>query len=224
MANKANVLLAHGAWADGSSWARVINALASDGFNVVASPLPLTSMADDVAALNRSLERFDGPVVLAGHAYAGAVIAETRIEKVKALVYVAALAPDRGETVSDVFYRSAPHPKAPKLGPDDNGLIWLPEGAFGSAFAQNASAEDGGACRRATADLASLHHCSRRPPALEGRTELVPRRRERPDDPCRDPALHGHSHEREGGDTCGRSRAHRHFPGRCHGHHSRSRR
>ena len=80
-----------------------------------------------MAALDRTLERIEGPVVLVGHAYAGAVIAATRNEKVKALVYVAALAPDEGETVADVFYRAEPHPQAPKLAPDSHGLIWLPE-------------------------------------------------------------------------------------------------
>jgi pimeloyl-ACP methyl ester carboxylesterase len=102
-------------------------------------PLPLTSLADDVAALNRSLDRTEGPIVLAGHAYAGAV---ARPERVKALVYVTALAPDEGEKVADVFYRLEPHPQAPKLAPDSNGLIWLPETAFATSFAQNASAED----------------------------------------------------------------------------------
>src|SRR5215475_11782653 len=118
-----SVVLVHGAWADGSSWARVIVRLKSDRVNVIAAPLPLTSLADDVAALNRSLERAEGVIVLVGHAYAGAVIAETRSNRVKALVYVAALAPDEGETVADVFYRVEPHPKAPKLAPDHNGLI-----------------------------------------------------------------------------------------------------
>ena len=136
------VVLAHGAWADGSSWARVIAALKAEGIKTQATPLPLTSLADDVAALNRSLDRTEGPVVLAGHAYAGAVIALARPARVKALVYVAALAPDEGEKVADVFYRLPPHPQAPKLAPDDNGLIWLPEDAFAAAFAQNASAED----------------------------------------------------------------------------------
>ncbi|OAF14660.1 alpha/beta hydrolase [Bradyrhizobium centrolobii] len=136
------VVLAHGAWADGSSWARVITALETEAIKVQAAPLPLTSLADDVAALSRSLDRTEGPVVLAGHAYAGAVIALARRARVKALVYIAALAPDEGEKVADVFYRLAPHPKAPKLAPDDNGLIWLPEDAFATAFAQNASAED----------------------------------------------------------------------------------
>src|SRR5580693_9026377 len=88
-----SVVLVHGAWADGSSWAKVIGPLAADGTRVVAAPLPLTSFADDVAALNRTLERVNGPIVLAGHAYAGAVIGAVRDERVKALVYVAALAP-----------------------------------------------------------------------------------------------------------------------------------
>src|SRR5215472_4686393 len=137
-----SVVLAHGAWADGSSWARVITSLAAEGVKAVAAPLPLTSLGDDVAALNRSLERTQGPIVLAGHAYAGAVIALARPERTKALVYVSALAPDEGEKVADVFYRAEPHPQAPKLAPDNNGLIWLPEGAFAAAFAQNAPAED----------------------------------------------------------------------------------
>ncbi|QPF85540.1 alpha/beta hydrolase [Bradyrhizobium genosp. L] len=137
-----SVVLAHGAWADGSSWARVITALDAEGITAVAAPLPLTSFADDMAALNRTLDRVEGPIVVAGHAYAGAVIGATRAPRVKALVYVAALAPDEGETVADVFYRAAPHPFAPKLAPDANGLIWLPETAFASAFAQGARTED----------------------------------------------------------------------------------
>ena len=70
------------------------------------------------------------------------MIAAPRAEKVKALVYVAALAPDEGETVADVFYRAPPHPQAPKLAPDEHGLIYLPDEAFASAFAQNASLEE----------------------------------------------------------------------------------
>jgi pimeloyl-ACP methyl ester carboxylesterase len=73
-ANHVNVVLAHGAWADGSSWSKVIGPLKAAGTKVVAAPLPFTSLADDIAAVERVLERLDGPVVLAGHAYAGAVI------------------------------------------------------------------------------------------------------------------------------------------------------
>ncbi len=141
-ANEMNVVLAHGAWADGSSWNKVIIGLRSKGIKAVTVPLPLTTSAEDVAALERTLERVEGPVVLAGHAYAGAVIAATRNPQVKALVYVAALAPTEGEAVADVFYRDAPHPKAPRLAPDTHGLIWLPEAAFAEAFAQNASADE----------------------------------------------------------------------------------
>jgi len=139
---KMTVVLVHGAWADGSSWAKVIAPLAAEGIKVVAAPLPLTSFQDDVAALDRTLERVAGPIVLAGHAYAGAVIAATRSEKVQGLVYVAALAPDEGETVADVFYRTKPHSQAPQLAPDNHGLIYLPESAFAAAFAHNAAAQD----------------------------------------------------------------------------------
>jgi pimeloyl-ACP methyl ester carboxylesterase len=79
---------------------------------------------------------------LVGHAYAGAVIAGTRDERVRSLVYVAALAPDEGETVAEVFYRAEPHPQAPKLAPDNHGAIWLPDNAFAEAFAQHASSEE----------------------------------------------------------------------------------
>src|SRR5271169_3978325 len=137
-----SVVLVHGAWADGSSWAKVIAPLAAEGIKVLAAPLPLTSFAEDTAAVERTLERASGPVVLAGHAYAGAVIAATRSEKVKALVYVSGLAPDEDETVADVFYRNKPHPLAPKLAPDSHGLIYLPHEAFAAAFAQNASADE----------------------------------------------------------------------------------
>ena len=137
-----SVVLVHGAWADGSSWAKVIAPLAAQGVSVLAAPIPLTTFAEDTAAVERTLERASGAVVLAGHAYAGAVIAATRSEKVKALVYVAALAPDEGETVADVFYRAKPHPLAPKLAPDSHGLIYLPHEAFAAAFAQNASADE----------------------------------------------------------------------------------
>jgi pimeloyl-ACP methyl ester carboxylesterase len=140
--HRATVVLAHGAWADESSWSKVVDLLHSKGINAVTFRLPLSSLADDVAALERTLDGVEGPVVLAGHAYAGAVIASTRNPKVRALVYIAALAPDQGETVADVFYRNAHDDKAPKLAPDANGWIWLPFEAFGTAFAQNATPEE----------------------------------------------------------------------------------
>lgn len=135
------MVLVHGAWADGSSWKEVILPLEEQGLKVICAPIPLTSFTDDVSALTRALERTDGPVVLAAHAYAGGVIGAIREERVKALVYIAALAPDEGETVAQVFYRDEPHPQAPKLAPDKYGFIWMPEDGFKSAFAQNATAK-----------------------------------------------------------------------------------
>ena len=133
------VVMAHGAWADGSCWSNVILPLRNQGFQVTAAPLPLTSLSDDTAALRRVIERTAGPVILVGHAYAGAVIAAAHDVRVKSLVYIAALAPDEGETVADVFYRTAPHPKAPHLAPDAHGLIWMTEEGFGCAVAHQAS-------------------------------------------------------------------------------------
>lgn len=136
------VVLVHGAWADGSSWRKVITLLDQRSVAATAAPIPLTSLTDDVAAVNRAVDRVGGPVVLVGHAYAGAVIGASSHSHVKALVYVAALAPDKNETVADVFYRASPHPAAPELAPDPDGYIWLPTEAFAAAFAQHASSED----------------------------------------------------------------------------------
>jgi pimeloyl-ACP methyl ester carboxylesterase len=136
-----SVILVHGAWADGSCWSSVILPLRDQGLNVIAAPIPLTSLTDDAAALRSAIERTSGPVVLAGHAYSGAVIAAAHDDRVKSLVYIAALAPDEGETVADVFYRTAPHPEAPHLEPDAHGFIWMPERGFARAVAHKASSD-----------------------------------------------------------------------------------
>jgi len=135
------VVLVHGAWADGSCWSNIILPLQQHGLKVICAPIPLTSLTDDAAALSRTLERTRGPAVLAGHAYGGAVIATTREDRVKALVYIAALAPDEGETVAEIFYRDELHPNAPKLGPDRHGFLWMPEEGFHQAVAHRAPSE-----------------------------------------------------------------------------------
>jgi pimeloyl-ACP methyl ester carboxylesterase len=109
---------------------------------VVCAPIPLTSLSDDIAALGRALERTTGPVVLAGHAYGGAVIQAASDDRVKSLVYVAALAPDEGETVANIFFRDEPHPDAPKLAPDKHGYLWLSEQGFSKAVAHKASPQE----------------------------------------------------------------------------------
>jgi pimeloyl-ACP methyl ester carboxylesterase len=138
-ADGATVIFVHGAWADGNSWSKVIVPLAGRGVGVIAAPIPLTSLGDDVTALERVIDRTAGPVVLVSHAYAGAVISSARNSRVKALVFINSLVPDGGETVADVFYRKPPHPRAPHLMPDANGYIWMPNDAFATAFAPNAS-------------------------------------------------------------------------------------
>jgi len=136
------IVLVHGAWADGSCWSNVILPLQRHGLKVICAPIPLTSLTEDIAALNHALGRTGGPVVLAGHAYAGAVIAGTTDKRVKSLVYVAALAPDQGETVATVFYRDEPHPEAHKLTPDSHGFIWMAEEGFRRAVAHHASTNE----------------------------------------------------------------------------------
>jgi pimeloyl-ACP methyl ester carboxylesterase len=122
----------------------VIEELQRKGFNVVAAQIPLTSFTDDVAVLKKVLLRQKGPVVLAEHSYGGAVItaAAAGNPNVKSLVYIAAIVPDEGEIVGDVFHRVPLHASAPKLQPDADGFLWLTVDAFRSAFAPDASASE----------------------------------------------------------------------------------
>jgi pimeloyl-ACP methyl ester carboxylesterase len=136
------VILVHGAWADGSCWRNVILPLERHGLKVICAPIPLTSLTNDTTALRWTLERVSGPVVLVGHAYSGAVIAAVSDDRVKSLVYVTALAPDKGETVAKVFYLNPNSPQAPKMAPDSHGLIWMPDDGFSRAVANKASVEE----------------------------------------------------------------------------------
>jgi pimeloyl-ACP methyl ester carboxylesterase len=162
-AQNATIVLVHGAWADGSCWRNIILPLREEGLNVTCAPIPLTSLAEDIAALQRVIGRTRGPVLLAGHAYAGAVIGGANDDRVKSLVYVAALAPTEGETVADVFYRAKPHPEAPHLEPDADGFIWMPQGGFAHAVAHKASP-----------DQATILEAVQRPIALKCIQEKAP--------------------------------------------------
>jgi pimeloyl-ACP methyl ester carboxylesterase len=159
----ATVVLAHGAWADGSCWQKIILPLEKEGLEVICAPLPLTSLSEDIAALERVIERTKGPVLLVGHAYGGAPIAGPKDSRVKSLVYIAALAPAEGETVADVFYRAKPHPEAPAMQPDSHGLVWMPEGAFARGIAH-----------RASTDEAAILQAVQRPIALKCVQEKAP--------------------------------------------------
>lgn len=135
------IVLVHAAWADGSCWSNIILPLQRRGLHVICAPIPLTSLTDDCVALAWALGRTNGPVVLVGHAYSGAVIAAVREDRVKSLVYISALAPDEGETVAKVFYHDEPSPEQPKMIPDSHNFVWMPEDAFRRALAHKASAD-----------------------------------------------------------------------------------
>ena len=136
-----NVVLVHGAWADGSGWKAVYDILKKDGYNVSIVQNPLTSLADDVAAVDRVLARQDGPAILVGHSYGGAVITEAGDDpKVAGLVYVAAFMPDAGEGVFGLLPKSdAPPPF--DFTPD--GFAFFKKEAFIPAFAPDVGAELG---------------------------------------------------------------------------------
>jgi pimeloyl-ACP methyl ester carboxylesterase len=124
-AQNATIVLVHGAWADGSCWQKIILPLQKEGLKVTCAPIPLTSLTDDIDALQRVLERTTGPAILAGHAYAGAVIAGPNDDRVRPLVYVGALAPAEGETVADVFIVPSRIPRRRSSNRMCTG--WMPE-------------------------------------------------------------------------------------------------
>ncbi len=133
------VLLVHGAWADGSSWSKVIPLLEAKGLRVVAVQIPLTSFADDVSATQRAIALEDGPVLLVGHSYGGAVITEAGNDpKVAGLVYVSAVAPDIGESALGLI-SSVPTPIGSELRPDKSGFLKLTPKGVAEDFAQDLS-------------------------------------------------------------------------------------
>ena len=125
-----NVVLVHGAWADGSSWSKVIPLLEAKGLHVVAVQNPLTSLAEDVAATKRIIDAQDGPVLLVGHSYGGSVITEAgNNPKVAGLVYVAAFAPDAGESALSLGKQYAATPGGAEIRPIEDGfLVLTPKG------------------------------------------------------------------------------------------------
>jgi len=135
MAKASDVILVHGAWADGSSWSKVLPLLLARGLRATAVQLPLTSLKDDVATVKRAL---DGPTVLVGHSYGGVVITEAGNDpKVSALVYVAAFAPDAGQSVGSLSASAEPAPMGAQVRPDAQGFLKLTEAGVKNDFAQD---------------------------------------------------------------------------------------
>ena len=137
MSKKPNVVLVHGAWADGSSWSAVIEALQANGFTVTAPQFPETSLAADVARLRQVLRRQDGPTVVAGHSYGGQIITAlgTEAPNVVALVYIAAFGLAEGESLGALLGGGPPSPTLAHLIVDEQGFGWLPEDDFVGHFA-----------------------------------------------------------------------------------------
>jgi len=133
-----NIVLVHGAFADGSSWSKVIPLLQAKGLHVVAAQNPLTSFADDVAATKRAVALQDGPVLLVGHSYGGVVITEAGNDpKVAGLVYVAAVAPSDGESLASVSKTFPPAPLGSELRPDAEGFLTVTQKGIAEDFAQD---------------------------------------------------------------------------------------
>jgi pimeloyl-ACP methyl ester carboxylesterase len=132
-----NIVLVHGAWADGSSWRGVIGRLQQAGHSVMAPQLPLTSLEDNVARLRQVLALQDGPVVLAGHSYGGQVMTAlgTDAPNVVALVYVAAFGLDEGESIGALLGQGEPTPAVAHIRVDDQRFAWLPHDDFLAHFA-----------------------------------------------------------------------------------------
>lgn len=132
------VMLVHGAWADGSGWGDVIARLQASGLRVVAVQNQLRSLADDVAAVNRALDRETQPVVLVGHSWGGTVITQAgTADKVVALVYIAAFAPDVGQSINDLQADGPVPGYVPLLEADSAGYLWFPQAAMPNWFAQD---------------------------------------------------------------------------------------
>jgi pimeloyl-ACP methyl ester carboxylesterase len=138
-----NVVLVHGAFADGSSWARVIPLLQAKGFNVIAVQNPLTSFGDDVAATKRAIDAMDGPVLLVGHSYGGMVISEAgKDPRVAGLLYVAGLVPEEGQNATEVNAPFPPGPGAAEFQLSPSGFLSLSLKGINESFAQDASPEE----------------------------------------------------------------------------------
>ena len=142
MANIRNIVLVHGGFVDGSGWQPVYKILTGKGFNVRVVQNPTLSLADDVAVTKRAIASSDGAVILVGHSYGGAVVSEAGTDpKVKGLVYIAAFAPDRGESVSSLIANPAPGAPVPPILPPQDGFLFLDRSKFAASFAADVDPE-----------------------------------------------------------------------------------
>ncbi len=139
MQTKPSIVLVHGAWADGSSWSKVIPILKEAGHNVVATQNPMTSLYDDAEVIRRLAEAQEGPTILVGHSYGGDIITEAahQCPNVIGLVYIAAFAPDAGESLTSLSAGGAAPPGAAAIRPDKYGMLWIDRELFAENFCQD---------------------------------------------------------------------------------------
>jgi pimeloyl-ACP methyl ester carboxylesterase len=138
-----NIVLVHGAWADGSSWNKIIPLLQQKGFHVAAVHLPFTTLTEDAAAVKRMIALQDGPTLLVGHSYGGTVITEAGDDpKVSGLVYVAAFAPELGQSAGDLNNQYPPPSGGGEIRPDANGFLQLTDKGVERDFAQDLTAAE----------------------------------------------------------------------------------
>jgi pimeloyl-ACP methyl ester carboxylesterase len=137
MSELPEIVLVHGAWADGSSWSAVVERLQADGYTVIAPQFPETSLADDVARLRQVLKRQSGPTIVAGHSYGGQIMTALGDDtpNVVGLVYIAAFGLDEGESLGALLGAGPPTPALAHLVVDEQGFAWIPEDDFVNHFA-----------------------------------------------------------------------------------------
>ena len=137
-----NIVLVHGGFVDGAGWEGVYKILKKDGFNVTIVQNPTVSLADDVAVTKRALAAQDGPAILVGHSYGGVVITEAGTDpNVAGLVYIAAFAPDKGESVSSLIKDPPPGAPVPPIMPPQDGFLFLDKAKFRESFAADVASE-----------------------------------------------------------------------------------
>ena len=194
------VVLIHGGFVDGSGWRGVYDRLRAQGHRVAVVQNPTVSLEGDVAATKQVLDDIDGPVVLVGHSYGGVVVTETGSDpRVAGLVYIAAFAPDKGESVNTLIADPPPGAPVPPILPPRDGYLFLDRDKFHESFAGDLPADEAAFMADSQVPwgvdaLGGDRHRAR----LAAQAQLVPRRQRRPHDPATGPARHGRAGRRLG--------------------------
>ena len=194
------VVLIHGGFVDGSGWRGVYDRLRAAGHRVAVVQNPTVSLEGDVAATKQVLDDIDGHAVLVGHSYGGVVITETGSDhRVAGLVYIAAFAPDKGESVNTLIADPPPGAPVPPILPPRDGYLFLDRDKFHDSFAGDLPADEAAfmADSQVPWGVDALGGTVTEP-GVAAQAELVPRRQRRPDDPAAGPARHGRTHRRLG--------------------------